>query len=401
MGKKILQNSLLVLGSLLFSFGIAEIALRLAGLSFPVFTRQDLVLGEWHIPHAEGWSAGEGDAYIRINSDGMRDREHAIVKPQGTFRIAVLGDSYAEAKSIDAAKTFWAELEHQLTGCPALSGHPVEVLNFGLGGNGTAEELLVLRHRVWKYDPDLVLLAFFIGNDFRNNTKELQKGNRPYFIERNGQLELDNSYQDGFGTWLRGGPIGQMFTSALPYSRALQLVVHGYEEARRSAKIAERRRQEERNNPVGDLTGNEIGLDHMIYIEPTDPDWQKAWRITEELLQKMAEEVEMHGADFVIATISTGIQVHPDPQVRARFAERLGISDLYYPDARLEQYALGQGISLVRLAPPLRQWAENNKTCVHGYQNAVPCGGHWNEHGHREAGRLIADKVCGMLQARR
>ncbi len=401
MGRKILLKSLVVFGSLLFSFAIAEIVLRLLGLSYPVFTRQDLELGEWHIPHAEGWSTEVGGAYIRINSDGMRDREHTIAKPQGTFRIAVLGDSYAEATSIDAAKTFWAELERQLPACPALSGRPVEVLNFGLAGMGTAEELLVLRHRAWKYDPDLVLLAFFIGNDFRNNTKELQKGGRPYFLEKNGQLELDTSFQDGFGTRLRAGPIGQAFTSALPYSRVLQLIVHSYKQVRRGAEIAERRRQEARNDPVGDLIGNEIGLDQLIYIEPTDPHWQKAWRISERLVQMMADEVERRGADFVVATVTTGVQVHPDPQVRTRFAERLGISELYYPDARLAQYALGQGIPLVRLAPPLRQWAETHQTCVHGYQNAVPCGGHWNEHGHREAGGLIADKVCRELQTDR
>ena len=399
MGKKTLSNSLLVLGSLLFSFVVAEIVLRIAGLSYPQFTRQDLELGEWHIPHAEGWSTEEGGAYIRINSDGMRDREHTIAKPQNTFRIAVIGDSYAEAKSVDAAKTFWAELERQMEECPVLGGRPVEALNFGLGGNGTAEELLVLRHRAWKYDPDLVLLAFFIGNDFRNNIRELQKGNRPYFVEKNGQLELDTSFKAGFGTRLRGGPIGQAFTSALPYSRTLQLIVHSYDQARRGAKIAERRRQEKRANPVGDLVGNEIGLDHLVYVEPTDPHWQKAWSITERLLQMMANEVDERGADFLIATISTGVQVHPDPQVRTRFAERLGISELYYPDARLAQFALGQGIPLVRLAPPLRQWAESHQTCVHGYQNAVPCGGHWNEHGHREAGRLIADKVCQLLSS--
>jgi len=51
-------------------------------------------------PGAEGWWSKEGGAYVRINNGGLRDREHAKAKPTNALRIAVLGDSYAEALQV-------------------------------------------------------------------------------------------------------------------------------------------------------------------------------------------------------------------------------------------------------------------------------------------------------------
>ena len=138
----------------------------------------------------------------------MRDREHDIAKPPGVLRVAVLGDSYAEAMQLPMAQAFWAVLERELAGCGALDGRPVEVINFGVSGYGTAQELLTLRHDAWRYDPDLVVLAFLTGNDVRNNSRGLDGDpDRPYFVERDGRLVPDEGFRERFpsplGLWLR------------------------------------------------------------------------------------------------------------------------------------------------------------------------------------------------------
>src|SRR5687768_8512285 len=92
--KRIMGKLVLVLMGVLFGVAIAEIALRTVGYSYPEFYQIDLTRGYALRPGVEGWYRKEGEAYIRINSDGFRDREHSIAKPAGTFRIAVLGDSY-------------------------------------------------------------------------------------------------------------------------------------------------------------------------------------------------------------------------------------------------------------------------------------------------------------------
>ena len=52
---------------------------------------------------------------------------------------------------------------------------------------GTAQELLTLRQCVWRYDPDLVLLAFFTGNDVWDNSRALKNDPEvPYFSLEDG-----------------------------------------------------------------------------------------------------------------------------------------------------------------------------------------------------------------------
>lgn len=73
-------------------------------------------------------------------------------------------------------------MEKSLGNCSALKGQQIEVLNFGVQGYGTAQELMTLRHHVWQFSPDLIILGFYPGNDIRNNYKPLEHDHlRPYF----------------------------------------------------------------------------------------------------------------------------------------------------------------------------------------------------------------------------
>lgn len=91
------------------------------------------------------------------NRLGYRDRDHAEAKPPGTLRIAVLGDSIAAGYRIPRTEeAFPALLEVLLR----QAGLPVEVLNFGVTGYNTAQEVETLRSRALAFAPDLVLLAY-------------------------------------------------------------------------------------------------------------------------------------------------------------------------------------------------------------------------------------------------
>ena len=65
-------------------------------------------------PGAKGYWTTEGRGYISINSDGLRDHEHPISHPANTLRIAVLGDSYAEALQVNEPEAFWAIMGKEL-----------------------------------------------------------------------------------------------------------------------------------------------------------------------------------------------------------------------------------------------------------------------------------------------
>ncbi len=101
---------------------------------------------------------------VRTNSCGMRGREIAIPKSENVFRIAMLGDSYVFGWGVEEDKSFVSLLEERLN--EFTGGSPrVEVLNFGVPGYSTFQEVAAFNAIGKDFDPDLVLM-YFIRNDF-------------------------------------------------------------------------------------------------------------------------------------------------------------------------------------------------------------------------------------------
>ena len=113
------------------SFVLVEASLRVLGISYPVFHTHDPIRGKALLPGKEGWYRSEGQAFIRINSAGFRDREHAIAKKKLTYRIAILGDSYMEARQVALEHTFGRRLEGYLRTCDVDQCQEIETLSFG------------------------------------------------------------------------------------------------------------------------------------------------------------------------------------------------------------------------------------------------------------------------------
>lgn len=386
----------LFLASIVMALLVAEIGLRILGISYPRWLRNDDVLGSVHRPGVVFRQKDEGNAVIRINSAGYRDVERSVGKPAGTVRVAVLGDSYVEAGQVDQEEMITRVMERALNDCRAFDGRPVEVLNFGMTGYGTTQELLLLRNEVWAYEPDIVVLAFLTGNDLRNNTARLQRDPvRPYLVYRDSTLVYDDSFPPKYSTLSnlkrRTGHL------LLDVSRVAQVV---YRAATQAAKRKAALRRAERRAAL------EQGLDDMIYVPPADPAWQEAWTITEELLRRVRDEVASHGAKLLVVTLSNAVQVDPDPARRAEAAGRLGASDLFYPDDRIAAAGARDGYDVTGLARPLQVLAERNRLTLHGFAGQNLGTGHWNQDGHRLAGELVADEIarrygsgpCGNLR---
>jgi len=409
--RKLLAKLLLVFIGFAIGGVIAEVALRVAGYSFPEFYQRDEVRGVSLLPGAEGWYRKEGEAYIRINSDGLRDREHTITKPEDTFRIAVVGDSYCEAFSVSPEEAFWSVMGKKLEECNALPGKRIEVINFGVSGYGTAQELLTVREKVGKYSPDLVLLAVTTNNDITDNSRVLKRTDDvPYFVYRGAQLTLDDSFKNSRAFRFSNSRLGRVGTWLRTHSRLIQAITQGHHgfkvllaswRAKRS-NVA----QPESPRPVGPAeTGKEpeksdlfarseeLGTDNLVYLEPNNAVWNDAWRITEGLIVQMRDEVTRGGAKFVVVTLSNGPQVLPDPKARESFKSRFGITDLFYPDNRINALGTREGFAVITLAPDLQEFAEHNNVFLHGFARDLG-NGHWNVTGNRVAGELIAKKIC-------
>ena len=100
--------------SLLFALLIFELFLRLVGYTYPVFYRPDEVRGYSLWPGAEGRYRREGTAHVRINSDGLRDREHAKSRPRTRSASPSSATRTPRRFRSSSEQAFWSVLEQNL-----------------------------------------------------------------------------------------------------------------------------------------------------------------------------------------------------------------------------------------------------------------------------------------------
>jgi len=89
----------------------------------------------------------------------------------------------------------------------------------------------------------------------------------------------------------------------------------------------------------------------------------------------MRDEVVQKGADFLVVTLSITEQVHPDISVRQELMKKLDVDDLFYPDRRIKNLGDRENFEVMNMARYFAEYAEENNVCLHGFDNAVPCGG--------------------------
>jgi hypothetical protein len=124
------------------------------------------------------------------NEFGFNDRDRPHAKPADTYRILILGDSFNWSGGRDCS--YSAMLEKKFAGS-TINGKKVEVINAGYIMTGPPEEFLVLKRYGVLYEPDLVVLGFFAGNDFNDSDPNRKRivVNAIYFdIDRRQEVQL-------------------------------------------------------------------------------------------------------------------------------------------------------------------------------------------------------------------
>ncbi len=124
-------------------------------------------------PHVADWHTGYGGQTFWVfrgpgyNADGMRDRDHAELKPPGVHRIIALGDSVTAGHGVRAAERWSAYLESFLQQL----GLNVEVFNVAASGWSTLQELTAYRAIARRYQPDQLFLGFCLNDvaEMHNN----------------------------------------------------------------------------------------------------------------------------------------------------------------------------------------------------------------------------------------
>jgi hypothetical protein len=392
--KRKLVNIYLLIASLFLSFCLVELYMRVAKIEYPIFQNFDRERGFSLRPNASGWWTREGKAFVKINSEGLRDVEHNKTKDSKSIRIAVLGDSFTEARPISLDKTFWKLTEKKLNRCIPESYKNITVINFGVTEYSTAQELITLRNNVWEYEPDIILLAFYSGNDITDNSKKLSRKNyRPFFNYKNNNLELDNSFRETKSYKLLSSFKGQLVITLSSYSRVVQLLKEVY------LNFSVKKKYHTNIKNIDKSILEEYGAAYQQLYNPSSPEWVEAWKLTEDIILMMNKEVKNKQKEFIVITLSNSRQVHPSKEYRHDFMKSLNINDLFYPDNRIKNLGKKNNFLVFNLAKPMQSYAEKNNIFLHGFENSVEewkgkGEGHWNSEGHFVASQIISDKIC-------
>lgn len=108
------------------------------------------------IPGTAGWA---WETNVVINTHGFRGPEPTPGRYPG-FRILFLGDSITFGNFLDLEATF----AHQLMQRLLLEAKDFDVLNFGVGGYDTLQEVALLEDRGLNYYPDLVVVTYCLND---------------------------------------------------------------------------------------------------------------------------------------------------------------------------------------------------------------------------------------------
>jgi len=165
--------------ALLAGLGLAEIGIRLfADVKPPVLLVDREVGRRYRANHAAPLFNPESQqtVMLRFNDQGLRFPSVPLKKPAGTKRLLVIGDSMIAGLEVEEEHTAMARFQAAMNA--RAEGPRWEVLNFGVSGSGTGQQLTLYQHLGRKYQPDMVWLSFYPGNDLADNSTRLSKSRR-------------------------------------------------------------------------------------------------------------------------------------------------------------------------------------------------------------------------------
>lgn len=317
-----------------------------------------------------------GESFV-VNARGYRDVEWPTERDPNEYRILVLGDSLTTGLGVTRDEAFPALLEAALA---ARVRRPVRVFNAGVSGYGPGEEALVLHELAESLRPDLVVAAFYDGNDLEDVRIAAFNARRAF-----GNPNLLPSEAAGAGRfdaatlWARRDPGGG--PPRLQWKHVL-----GF----RSARFVDDRLRQLRVRWFGAAPAavfNDTMLASMLVVDRS-PVIDENYALCLAAHLWMDARSKYAGARFVCLRLPTQLQVDEAQwnALVARLRLRRDEFDVTLPGRRLVEDLLHAGVNAVDAAPALRH--------AQGTARSYFPEGHPNRAGHARIAALL-DAVVG------
>lgn len=330
--------------------------------------------------HKADFSGEYRGVVYSMNGDGLRGPEIARARTQGRPRVVVLGDSLVWGFGVPDGDSLCAALTQRRPDW--------DVLNFGVAGFGTGQELMLLEAEALAWRPDRVVLVFTLANDVADSFFPDSADAYPANLFSLGSAEggdlslrvhrFELSRLDGLGLWLRHNSRVVAFAADAGFRGGAPVAgaARASEGGRRSSRVGEsnRRRLEaleidwsrfaslrylEHPAARPELQARRGGL-----LAPT-PEGHYQVELVKQLLLEIARVTRGAGAELLVVLAPFRAQLGGEPALRenpltaelVRFLGREGV-----PKLDLLPELLASGLPADRIyLDPMHFSAEGNR----------------------------------------
>lgn len=358
-----------------------------------LFFNVDPIMGMAGVPNLKGTNASPSfKTQVFHNEDGFRDVTHSKTNLSNKFRIVNLGDSFTWGTGVENDEIYMKKLEEL--------NPNIETINLGGPGGAPPGELTVHLLHGLRYEHDLVMLGFFMGNDLvmyqptegttppqwgydsEGTYRWIGKVPTPEENEKNRIAMEEWHSPNKYKTW----------DKQLHY-----WLIRNFQFYTFIDNIQDQFGDRIKSSPWFIKAGKALGIESKhglgflnICLKPEQPAVTKRWSYMEETLKTIRDVVEGTSAKLYIVFIPHVVQTSDEIYTQAlnRLSESKDNFDIEMPNRKLTQILDRLEIAHLDLAPGMTK-----ETLKKGplYFRRDP---HWNKEGHAVAARLIHEDMA-------
>ena len=361
---------------------ILEGFFTIAGVGEQNFMKPDLELGSIHIPGKLVTWRLEGYSRETFSKAGWRDLERTVEKPANTYRVALIGDSATESLQVPLEQVWATIAEKQInqdlataskqTNQPNKKPPHVEVINFGVSGYSTSQELLLLQKEVVKYKPDLIVVLYSRGDSDESSVDPAKYATaepRPYFyLDQNNQLKLDRTVLLANKGKLQSNPV-------LEFLRAHSRIYGVFDQTNFQLNLTDKFYVKLRRIYT-QITEKLSGTNTLSAAEKAEqPHYPKqdSFKVTQALMSQIQSTAKANGARFLLLTFPDMGNI--DPVFTAQLPA-------------LAKQGKAEGFDVLELSQPFREYKGKEQLF---YQV------HFASGGHKVAAQVLSQYVEGLI----
>ncbi len=332
------------------TFALTEVTFRIYGAINPTFIFYDNSYSRYRgRPNSPDYDSV-------LNSRGFKGKEFSATKPANNYRILAIGDSFTFGV-VPSQYNYTARIERQLNRRLASTGRNYEVINMGIPGIGPKEYLAILNNEGLSFQPDMVVVFFFVGNDLLEAYQAT--GRRPWY-----------SYSHVLSFINYALTVSQKYEGQIYHNATMKY--------------------DDKAPTLPEDKFLEIQLSRLPNFIKEDREFLESFRPQMEYIDQIKRICESRNIKLLVVIQPDEMQINQAQRSQLIKLDQLseGQVDINQPNRLLSEHFTKQGIDYVDLLEPFRKSSENL------YK---PRDTHFNIAGNRVVAQVVTPRVIELI----